>query len=246
MNTDRKTPSHSHLLITATTALKLNPGLSYIYFKNKFPKISFHCLCCCYLSYLQNCRSTIAASPSTRVILPLSSAEPACLPACLPAPVRFVTLKPAIVFKAKYRGGNARVGCLCVTQQSFAQGCSPLPYILPPNRPAWPSCLHGNASVCVCVCVCMCVCVCSEVQALPTLLSSGEAGRLLPPPSSLPSCCFIWSVSQRFVSCHSFCLRRWPSSSLFLSVPLVHLSSSSWSLSISISLPLDIHADSLT
>lgn len=66
---------------------------------------------------------------------------------CLPAPVRFVTPKPAIVFKAKYRGGNAGVGCLCVTQQSFALGCSPLAYILPPNHPAWPSCLHGNASV---------------------------------------------------------------------------------------------------
>ena len=96
------------------------------------------------------------------------------------------------------------MGCLCVTQQSFAQGCSPLPYILPPNRPAWPSCLHGNASVCVCVCVhvtvCVCVCVCSQVQALPTLLSSGEAEIT---PSSLPCRCFIWSVSLRFASCHS-------------------------------------------
>lgn len=69
------------------------------------------------------------------------------------------------------------MGCLCVTQQSFAQGCSPLPYILPPNRPAWPSCLHGNA--------CVCVHVCSDVLTLSTLLSSGEAERLLPPPSTL-------------------------------------------------------------
>lgn len=60
----------------------------------------------------------------------------------------------------------------------------------------------------------ICVCVCSEVQALPTLLSTGEAERLLPPPSLLaalfgvflrglcpvpPSLTFIVSFSERFV-----------------------------------------------
>lgn len=52
-------------------------------------------------------------------------------------------------------------GAVCVSHNKAAHKGVALPSILPPNHPARPSCLHGNASVCVCVC---------EVQTVPTLL----------------------------------------------------------------------------
>lgn len=152
------------------------------------------------------------------------------LPAC-------VTLKPAIVFKAKYRGGNARVGCLCVTQQSFAQGCSPLPYILPPNRLAWPSCLHGNAYVYVCVSVCA---VRSKLSP-PSSPLVRQRDYSLPPLLLLYLECFSGICVLSLLSVYNSDLCRVCFYLSLSSIPFFLLIS----LLISISFPFDMHANSL-
>lgn len=88
------------------------------------------------------------------------------------------------------------MGCLCVTQQSFAQGCSPLPYILPPNRPARPSCLHGNKSLFACMCVTLCVCVCpNSPPSSPLVRQRSLTPPPFPPLSLLYLECFLTESS---------------------------------------------------
>ena len=87
-----------------------------------------------------------------------------------------------------------------------------------------------------CVHVCECVCACTEVQTLPTLLSSGEAEIS---PSSLPlSLLYLECFSETRLLSFLLCTTLTFNVSVFIcpspSIPLL--------LSISVSLPLDTRA----